>query len=573
MAGLGERTVAAYRAFRDAGAEPVITMEQRYALLWSWYAGTWLNAPETQAVRRDLPRVYKNARLLWNLSRATVRLYTQTVYQGDLPVDDQPLPDGSRGAIPILPRTGSAATDKALLLACAELWQMWNWRQFMSVRPKMAAILGDCLTEIVDDLDGARVVPRTVWPGYVVDLDLDAVGNVKRYALEYVISTPGGRRFGAHEDAATFLYRKEVDGKMFRYYRDGEPWDAWGEGAEVPNIYGFVPAVWDRHEVVWGDRGLGAFETAIQTAREMNGLVSHAIDYQRKQFAAPVGVIGRREAPARRQNGMIVLPDGTESPPTQLSKAPPRDAESQLLNMVNMDSGGQFVTVDFDIGKTLDLLKWTEAALVAENPEARFGQEILKMTQVTGPGVERALGPIINGVKQVRDNHDPQTTKLLQMSVAIMGERLRRGHFDADKVAARPSRYEPFRTFGLESYGKGQLDFGIPDRPVIPETPEERVARLLQTEQLQTEWAMLQAGMPPDVVKKLMAEKEQAAQRMADALGAGPAREDEGDGENDEGETDRGAGGRGRGAGLNGDAATQGPNARTGAAGGGAGGT
>jgi hypothetical protein len=150
----------------------------------------------------------------------------------------------------------------------------------MGLRPKMAAILGDCLTELVDDRDHGRVTPTLIWPGYVTDLELDLSGNIKRLAYEYPVTIKGGERFGQDIEGESYSFRKEIDQEAIRYHKNGRP-HAYPEiGAEVlPNIYGFVPAVWDRHELAWADRGLGAFEGAMQALMHLNGVFTHALEY------------------------------------------------------------------------------------------------------------------------------------------------------------------------------------------------------------------------------------------------------------------------------------------------------
>lgn len=524
-------TRAAVGAWRDAEPEPPHGYAGRYELLWEFWSGTWRADPAIRRLRRTEPRVYENTMLVYNIARAVVRLYAQHVYMGDLSTNGEPLPDGTRGAIPIDPQTGNAADDKAILTACGELFNIWNWRQHMSLRPKFAAILGDCLTELVDDPERGVVLPRTVWPGYVTDLELDLVGNVKRYAIEYPVAVDEGDRFGQHVPAESYVYRKEVDGDAFRYYKDGKPFAYPDIGAsEEPNPYGFVPAVWDRHEIVWGDRGMGAFEPAVQALRAVNSTFSHAIDYQRKQFSAPVGVKGQPGS-LRRGGQTIIMPGAAADPPITLDGR--RDSIAQTLNLLPLDDNGGFESVTFDVGKTVDLMAFVRDSLTAEFPEATYGQEILKMTQVTGPGVERALGPVVGLVKQARANHDPQTVKLLQMAVAIMGYRLANGDYPAEVIAARPARYAPFRTFDLSSYGQGRLDFGIPDREVIPETLDERIQRLLAIETLSDPWSKEQAGVPKDVIARQDRDRQANMERL-DAQLSKPVDADAATGDNED---------------------------------------
>lgn len=511
------RIGAAVEAFRAYGnPEPVIEVDNRYQNLWAFYAGTWRTDPAVRRQRRGDPRIYQRTRLVWNLARAVTRLYAQSVYQGDLTTDGRPLPDGSGGALPIDPQTGDQANDDAIRRGCAELWSLWLWRQQMSLGPKYAAVLGDCLIELVDDLGRGVVLPKHVWPGYVVDIGLDLVGNVKRYAVEYDVVVEQSTAYGMATKDERYRFRKEVDGTAFRYYRDDRP-AAFPElgirSAVEPNPYGFVPAVWLRHEVVPGDRGLGAFEAAVQTEREINGVLSQALDYQIRQFAAPLGVKG---AALGARGGTIAVP----KPATGDSLAD-ADKAAETINLLPMTADGEFVVVNFDVGRTVEMVAKLEEALVAEFPEARFGQQILEMTQVTAPGVERALGPIVGMVQAARANHDPQVIKLHQMALAIMGQRLADDDYPADVVAARPARYAAFRPFDLGSYGRGDLDFGISSRPVITETEDERLDRLVKISVIAETgdpWLMERAGIPAQEVARMARDRAERRAAMDAAL-------------------------------------------------------
>src|SRR5690606_22060601 len=169
-------------------------------------------------------------RLLWKHVEAVVDFYAATVYQGTLSTDGKPLSDGNLSAIPIEPQTPGKKWDNDLRKALGELWAAWNWQQQKSFRPMYTAAFGDCLTELVDDTDRRFIYPQVIWPGYVKEIELDYVGNVRRYVLEY--RTHEKRTDGTIN---SYLYRKEVDKETFRYFRDGQPYDQYGTGSVVPN--------------------------------------------------------------------------------------------------------------------------------------------------------------------------------------------------------------------------------------------------------------------------------------------------------------------------------------------------
>lgn len=532
MASLGERFMAAYDAFKNPGREPVIQQAGRYATLYSWWVGSWRNDVVIAAQRRTQPTLYRNTRQVWSDARELVSFYAKYVYPGPLSRDGKALQDGTRGAIPIDPQAGSDDDNEALVRAISEIFVIGNWSQLKSFRPKMGAILGDYLVELVDDMDRGLVLPSPIWPGHVTDLELDLSGNVKRYAIEQVVTIPQSKAFGG-TTGETYRFRKEVDGKAFRLFKDDKP-HAYPElgfpAAEIENPYGFVPAIWDRHEIVPGDRGLSALDTGLSQELEINSILSHALDYQQKQFAAPVGVIGRT-----RKNRNITLPGGitvgTAATAEDIEEA--RRATAENVNILDLEEGGQFVTVQFDVGKTTQMLQMAIDARKAEHPEARFGQEILQMTQLTGPGIKRGLGPVVGLMELAQANYDPQTIKAAQMGIAIMGYRLQQRDYPDAVVQGRPDRYAAFEPFDLTSYGEGKLDFSIGPRDPFPETPEERVQRLILLGSVIDSgdpWLIAQAGVPEEEVTRIIADQEKRRREQEAAFsvaGAGSGQQNQ----------------------------------------------
>lgn len=516
------RVMAGIKAFRDYGSSlPLSASAQatRYALLGAFYTGTWRNDPRWAwgDVGGD---AYRNSRQIVKQTGAIIDLYDQLVYQGDLSTDGQPLPDGTRGAIPIDPQTGQQSTDDALLRAFYQGFAIWQWRMHMSLIPKTAAIFGDVLVELVDDYQRGVVMPHFVYPGYVPepDLELDDAGNIKRYAIEYDVKVEASTAFGKQVQAESYRFRKEVDGTAIRYYRDDKPFAYPGMKEEEENPYGFVPAVWCRHELVVGsNRGIGAFEKTLLQAMEINSTLSAALDAQNRQFGAPIGVIGSLLGTGTRK---VTMPGGsrigTSSTVDELEQD--RRAAAQEINLLPMQQGGQFITIPFDVGKTMEMMAFLHERLANENPAAEWGSKVLELKQATGPGVQRILSPIAGPVISVRRNHDPQMVKLCQMNTAIMGYRLNNGDIPQELVDQRPDRYKAFEPYDLTSYGKGLLDATIPSREVFPESRAEKAAWVVIADGLQSEWAMREMGMPEEVIQKALADKEKARQEMASAF-------------------------------------------------------
>jgi len=488
---------AGREAWQQYDDRPGFTAMDRYDERWSMFIGSAFSDPLRSVSRRAYPGIYQHTLQMWSHVQAIARFYEALVYRGDLPTDGERLPDGTLGAIPIDPRIGDETKEQQLRLGIAACWQMWNWQQHMTQRPLFASILGDCMTELIDDVDHAKVYPSIVWPGYVKEIELDPLGNLKYYALEYLITEEleGGR-------TETYQFRKEVDGKEFRYFRNGHPYDQYGQGAVVPNPYGFVPAVWDRHKIGFDERGISALDGTRVAVAHLNSLLSHAIDYQHKQFYAPILIKGQVFRPGQTQ--------------VKLSQ-PPRDAGgdntswyARVIDMLPAGSDADIVQAEFDLGQTDTMIERLEQRVLAENPEASYYHELRQMSEVSGPGAERALGDATSAVMLARANYDIGTIKLHQMALAIGGMRIKDGSWLTAPGGSRRQlsrRQEGFRPFDLDSYARGDLDFGIMSRPVLPETDSERLDLVLRKEQIQTTWGWSQFGIDEETAKAIIDER------------------------------------------------------------------
>ncbi len=522
--------MAAVNAWKQYGLQRTLDateLDRRYGLLKAFYYGTWAADPRWKL---NTPDLYRNTRQVVKRTGAIVDCYEQLVYAGDLPTFGKELPEGTRIAIPIDPQTGNETTDEALLRAFYTLFDLWRWRSRMASIPKTAAIYGDVLVELHDDYLRGVVMPNIInpWDVPVDGLELDDADNVIAYAIEYQVTIEASTAFGRTVKAESYRYRKEVDKRAFRFYRDDKPWsDPEGHGAaEQPNPYGFVPAVWFRHEIVVGsDRGLGAFERTLMQAMEMSSLFSSAIDYQRKQFGAPIGVKG---SAAARPGRTLTMPGGVtlsaSTTATELEEA--RRAAAENVNLLPMSEDGDFVTIKFDIGQTRELLGFLDELLVSENPESRYAQLLAEVTNPTAPGIRMALAPIAARVQGVQRNHDPRMVALLQMATSMLGYRLRNDDIPADIVAARQDRYDAFRDYDLTSYGQGLMDASIPDREVFPESEREKAETVAIIDGLSL-WGKKAMGVSEEELADIERRDQEAAQAQMAAFSVAGAGADQ----------------------------------------------
>lgn len=446
-------------AFKDGPKPAEWDVQQRiYFERYARYDGSLFEGmADANTWGASQPAIYANTKLLWKHIEAVVDFYAGVIYQGALSTDGKELPDGTKGAIPIDPQTGRDDRDELLLKAVSELWAAWNWQQQMSLRPMYAAALGDCLTEIVDDTDRRFVYPQVVWPGYVKDIELDYVGNVRAYTLEYEVQERDDKG-GIKE---TYTYRKEVDGDAFRHYRNDTLTQT------VPNVYGFVPAVWDRHRIAapGAVRGKSATDGTRQALYQLNSLFGHSFDFQHKAFEVPPMLASS------------VKPRAEETP-AALGAPPSAGRElAERYRMRYVPADASLLQPTFDVGKTLDMIKEIREGILAENPEASFYQQMREMQQVTAPGAERLMGDVKNRVDLARAGYDAGSVKLFQMAIAMCGFRARdTSEFGwSRRGIALDRRRLAFTRFDLQSFSRGELDMTILARPIVMPTEQERM--------------------------------------------------------------------------------------------------
>jgi hypothetical protein len=82
------------------------------------------------------------------------------------------------------------------------------------------------------------------------------------------------------------------------------------------------------------------------------------------------------------------------------------------------------------------------------------------------------MGDVYSRVLEVTSNYDQQSIKLFQMACAIGGMRLKEGKLGWSQ---KTEQRQKFGSFDLESYRKGQLDFSIMPRPLVPLTEADSI--------------------------------------------------------------------------------------------------
>jgi hypothetical protein len=400
-------------------------------------------------------------------------------------------------------------------LAIAQFWQWSNWQSGNRLMVRYGGATGSVLVEVIDDTKRGKVVADVRWPGVVDEkaLELDEMGNVRAYALQYRTTD---------ENDQWFTYRKEVDQEAFRFFKDDAPFD-YGQGTEYPNPYGFVPAVWCKHIDEGDDFGCPAIVGSISKIDELNGLASHVHDQVDILIDSP-GIIASDSTVGRIVQTAESLKEAKrdEFAATNAIREKPT---GRLLLKGRAGTTWVPLVGNLEPHKVIPVMEKLLSEIEHDFPELSMYTELRKMSQVTGPGAARMMGDVYSRVLEVSSNYDTQSIKLFQMVAAIGGMRYSEGR---EGWAARTDQQRKFAPFDLTSYARGELDFAIMPRPLIPMTEADsiemtgkRLENAKKAKEVFPEDKVLEiAGISDETERKqLIAQKEAEAPPPQDLTG------------------------------------------------------
>lgn len=478
--------IAAKRAWHDPASiqnrSAYATRTDQYDYLWHWYSGSLFDRLSDWAGYKNSYGLYRQIRAIHNPVERLVDFYAGIIYPGVLAEDGRELPDGVPLAIPL-----ADDTAPELRTAIGQLWQWSNWQVGKSTMCRYGAALGDVFVEIVDEVDRGKVTFDILWPGWVSDLDLDPQGNVKGYTLEWEYEERTNST-----NTQTFTYKKTVDDEAIRTYRNNELFEYDEVPSERDNLYGFAPAVWAKHRDVGYDHGQPALRpSGIVKLDEANSLASHLLDREHQLLAAPIVVSG--------DNVQSLASPAKRGATADLS-VPSEDRE--ILKIITAGANGSVHTIVLPEGEVLNHIAQLLDQVEKDHPELTLFDQLRAMSQVTGPGAERLIGDAIIPIQDARANYDQQSIKLFQMATAIAGWRAQSGAWGRSLTRQQ----QAFLPFNLDSYQRGDLDFTIMPRSLLPESSMERIQRERMEQSLEADRA---GGAGAQAIERRITEVEQ----------------------------------------------------------------
>lgn len=400
--------------------------------------------------------LYQDTRPIYSIVYRVVEWWVAQTYPGPLSEDGSKLPEGIESAIPL-----AEDTDPKLRAAIGQLWQWWGWQAGKDRAVRFAALTGNTLVELIDDLPRSKVIAKVWWPSHVRDIQLDEAGNTKAYrVLE--------RR--QDERGEWYDFEREVTNRTITTYKDGDLWDfvnntPAGPEAVVAHPYGFAPATWWRWDDIGDEYGLPCFWAQLPKVDEVNGLASMIHDQIAKIIKSPV-VVNTESAIQRLTEAAAQL----KRSPDPTGDMALRRRESTKL--IHLPPGSDLKTLPLELGQSLEVLASDIAELEKDRPEIVASTVLRQNPGISGRAAKVLLGDVEN-LKLAKDAlMDQQMIKLHQMAVAMVGEHLKRG--DYGRFGKVTYQQELFRPFDLESFDKGLINHDIMPRPLVEITEEEK---------------------------------------------------------------------------------------------------
>ncbi len=409
----------------EAGFSDFDNRIERYKLFWAYYSNDMYDDWTAYKATRGL---YRHIRQVYNMTRLA-DFYVAKIWGGLLDFD------GLGGAIPI------EADNPAIMPALALLWQRSNWGAKKNLAVLWGAVTGDMVIKVVDEAaEGdkrGQVYLQVMHPRQIKSALFDYRGFVQSVVIEYVDSEPGDTE-GTYID---FTYREEITKETFRTFKNNEPFDYFGYGAEWDNPYRFVPLVISPHEDVGLDWGLSCGHDGLMTLDKINDQASILGDRMRKA-----------NNPAQLLSGVTKPRSGDIDLSTDTATTADKSGQQKDNIFYASNEGAKWQAMVSDVGmeQTLDYIASLQGELEAKYPELEMLAS-LREQEASGVALRIRYQPVIDKVIRARGNYDAALVRVQQMALSIGGMR---GYFDG---------------FNLKSYEAGDEEHRIGDRPVLTE--------------------------------------------------------------------------------------------------------
>jgi hypothetical protein len=418
----------------------------RYEIFWAFYENSaYRNIHDWANQFRTDYGLYRYIRQIFNPSQRLGDFWKTHLIGGYL---DPMAGDGktSPSALPILADEGVVNSD-ALRRAIA---QIFEWGRFDSIKGTIGlwgSIMGDVFLYIQDDVDRQMVYPHLVHPSKIQSMTLDSRGNIRGYRLVELRRDPEQTDYVNY---VTYAEEASRDGEnvVYKTFKQGEPYDWGGQGAEWEVPYGFVPLVHIKHKDVGLNWGWSEIHAGISKFNEIDDLASKLDDHVRKHVDPAWLFSGVRKP--NDNDGRVTK---TETDPTANRPEPGRD-QIPAIYASNAQAKAEPLVSNLNIESVVAQINGILEEIQRDYPETREDEKVALQSN-SSRAIRVARQPAESKVHETRVNYDEGLKRALQMCISIGGMR----------------GYDAFQGFSLDSFRNKELAFHIGQRPVFREDP------------------------------------------------------------------------------------------------------
>lgn len=363
--------------------------------------------------------LYKHIRGLRNPISRLVNIEVAKIFGGF--INYETFKDGA------LPITGA---DENLLEAIRSIWQWSNMAALKQRYPYEGATKGDSVLKVVDDITREKVYLEVLDPAKVKDVEFDNLGNVKSVYICYTRWDEKGKEYE---------YSEYIDKEKFAFFKNKEP-HAYSEDGltEWPNPYGFVPLEWTQHHNVGMKFGAVSFHNSRAKIDNLNDVISLIHDNIRTNVRTKYAVKGM--APERNSLGT----------PQAISMS--SDARDTVPFLQLSTDGDIFpIRSELDITGSLSVVESMMREIEKDLPQLALQTMRAETGNASGTAIENLYSDAEDIIQDLQSTYLAGLSSATKMAISIGAFR----------------RYPQFRSYNLNSYEAGSLDFDIRPKAIF----------------------------------------------------------------------------------------------------------
>lgn len=496
--GIG-RSILSGQSGTDTVDSDFTPIPQQYDLYQAYYDNSVYSA--SGSFRDTRTGVYVNIRPIHNPIARVVDWYAGRVYPGTWTADGLPA-DGKPNRFPY-----SDDTDEAIRRAVQQAFS-WGAAGFdIGLYVRSGATLGDVFAEVVSDPEREKVYPVLTHPRFLTDAEWNATGDLIRYRLDIPRQDEGGR---------SYMWGKVVTKEFITTLKDGRSHGYDGQPETIPNPWGFVPAVLVQHRNIGGQHGAPAFAGVLDKLDYLNGIASAIDDYIMK--FTDQRIIISTEDPKGFYDMVLGSNDGAR-PSNMDEYAANKDLAKRRSELKVAAAKPPLAAVRFienlGLADAVPHFEKRLAEIESSFSEITFNEKLLSMSNPSGKAAEALTHDPQHKLDEAAANYDAGIVKLGQMCISIAAQCIR------DGIWTRPftAHQERFAPFTPESYDRGELQFSMRPRTLIPETMEQKVLQAAAIERLTTDRGLRYIGFDEDEAAEQLMQNREAQQFEADLSG------------------------------------------------------